>query len=108
MTSQRRHGRETRRHFHPWPDEMRRHFHSRPGRYRRGVWAGRWAVRLAGALVLFRAYGVRCIFATGVTNPQARERAAPAAPLKWLQKPFSMNALISAVDHALAEIAKQD
>ena len=60
------------------------------------------------ALVLFRAYGVRCIFATGVTNPQARERAAPAAPLAWLQKPFSMNALISAVDDALAEIAKQD
>jgi len=56
------------------------------------------------ALVMFRAYGVRCIFATGHADPQTRARAEPASPLGWLVKPFSIDALLAAVDRALGEL----
>jgi DNA-binding NarL/FixJ family response regulator len=58
------------------------------------------------ALVMFRAYGVRSIFATAHANAQTRARAEPAAPLGWLDKPFSMETLLDAIERALAETRK--
>ena len=68
-------------------------------------------IRLAGrssgidtAIELFRSYGVRCIFATAHFDLEARRRAAPAAPLGWLQKPYSMTSLVAMVRQALDEL----
>lgn len=61
-------------------------------------------IRLAGdkdgvdtALELFRSHGVRCLFASAYSDEEARQRAAPAAPLGWLQKPYSMASLTETV-----------
>lgn len=68
-------------------------------------------VRLAGdrdgvdtAIELFRSHGVRCIFATAYSDSEARRRATPAAPLGWLQKPYSMAALSAMVRAAAKEL----
>lgn len=68
-------------------------------------------IRLAGkmdgvdaALALFRDHGIRCIFATAHHDPEVRRRAAPAQPLGWLQKPYSMPALLAAVSGGLADL----
>jgi DNA-binding NarL/FixJ family response regulator len=70
-------------------------------------------VRLAGrrdgidtALQLFAEHGIRCIFATAHHDEHARSRAAPAAPLGWLAKPYTMASLIDLVRSALAELGK--
>lgn len=61
-------------------------------------------IRLAGkmdgvdtALALFRQHGIRCIFATAHNDPEVRRRAAPAEPLGWLRKPYTMAAMLEAV-----------
>lgn len=66
-------------------------------------------IRLAGrrdgidvASELFRAFGVRCVFATAHDDLQTRTRAAPFSPLGWLTKPYTMASLISLVRDALA------
>lgn len=68
-------------------------------------------VRLAGdhngvdtALELFRAHGIRCIFATAYSDREARRRAEPAAPFGWLQKPYTMASLTDLVRTAVREI----
>jgi two-component system, response regulator PdtaR len=68
-------------------------------------------LRLAGdgdgvdvALSLFRSHGIRCIFASAYTDDEAQQRAEPAAPLAWLQKPYSMASLTAAVRRALHEL----
>ena len=68
-------------------------------------------IRLAGkrdgidaALELFRDYGIRCIFATAHSDPDTSRRAAPARPLGWLQKPYTMTSLIEAVQAAFVEL----
>lgn len=68
-------------------------------------------IRLAGdrdgvdtALELFRSYGIRCIFATAHTDSEARQRAAPAAPLGWLQKPYAMTSLTAMVRGAVESL----
>lgn len=68
-------------------------------------------IRLAGerdgidtALELFRSHGIRCIFASAFSDQEARRRAAPAVPLGWLQKPYSMSALIAVVRVAVSEL----
>lgn len=65
-------------------------------------------IRLAGgrdgvdtALELFRSHGVRCIFASAHTDREARNRAEPAAPLGWLQKPYAMTSLTAMVRRAV-------
>jgi len=65
-------------------------------------------IRLAGdrdgvdtALELFADHGIRCIFATAHHDERVRERAAPAAPLGWLAKPYTTASLIEAVRHAI-------
>jgi DNA-binding response OmpR family regulator len=68
-------------------------------------------IRLAGerdgvdtALELFRLHGIRCIFATAHSDDGTRQRAAPAAPLGWLQKPYTMASLTAVVRAALSEL----
>ena len=70
-------------------------------------------IRLAGdrdgidtALQLFSEQGIRCIFATAHQDPQSRARAAPAVPLGWLHKPYTMVSLIGMVRSALTELDK--
>jgi len=70
-------------------------------------------VRLAGqrdgidtALQLFAEHGIRCIFATAHHDEHARRRAAPAVPLGWLAKPYTMASLVDLVRRALAELGK--
>ena len=68
-------------------------------------------IRLAGkmdgvdaALALFREHGIRCVFATAHHDPEVRRRAAPAQPLGWLQKPYTMAAVVTAVRQALQDL----
>jgi DNA-binding response OmpR family regulator len=68
-------------------------------------------IRLAGdrdgidtALELFRSLGIRCIFASAYSDHDARRRAAPAAPLGWLQKPYTMMSLAAMVRAAVNEL----
>jgi two-component system, response regulator PdtaR len=68
-------------------------------------------IRLAGvrdgvdvALELFKQHGIRCIFATAHHDEDVRARAAPARPLGWVQKPYSMSALIMRVRQALRDL----
>ena len=68
-------------------------------------------IRLAGkmdgvdaAVALFREHGIRCIFATAHHDLEVRRRAAAAEPLGWLQKPYSMPAMLAAVRQGLADL----
>jgi DNA-binding NarL/FixJ family response regulator len=70
-------------------------------------------IRLAGAkdgidaaLALYRELGIRCIFASAHVEPPYRLRAAPAAPLGWVQKPYTVGALVAAVKQAIPEARK--
>jgi DNA-binding NarL/FixJ family response regulator len=58
-------------------------------------------IRLAGyrdgveaAVELFRSFGIRSIFASAHTDPDTRQRGAPASPIGWLQKPYPADVLI--------------
>jgi DNA-binding NarL/FixJ family response regulator len=69
-------------------------------------------IRLAGkrdgvdaALELFSTQNIRCIFASAHADQGVIQRAQPARPLAWLQKPYSMPSLIAAVRAALEELA---
>jgi two-component system, response regulator PdtaR len=71
-------------------------------------------IRLAGesdgvdtALELFRSYNIRCIFASAYSDDEARRRAAPAVPLGWLQKPYSMASLTEMVRSAASEVRRK-
>ncbi|WP_407117038.1 response regulator [Bradyrhizobium sp. LMG 9283] len=66
-------------------------------------------IRLAGtrdgieaAGDLFRAFGLRCVFATAHDDQQTRNRAAPYAPLGWLAKPYTMASLVGLVREVLS------
>lgn len=68
-------------------------------------------IRLAGdldgidtALELSRSHGIRCIFASAYSDQEAKRRAAPAAPLGWLQKPYTMASLTAKVRAAVREL----
>ena len=68
-------------------------------------------IRLAGsrdgieaAIEIFKAHGIRCIFATAHADAEARVRAEKAVPLGWLQKPFSMTSLIAAIRGAVGKL----
>lgn len=56
------------------------------------------------ALELFRLHGIRCIFASAFSDHEAQRRAAPAAPLGWLQKPYAMASLTAMVRAAVSEL----
>jgi two-component system, response regulator PdtaR len=59
------------------------------------------------ALELFRSHGVRCIFASAYSDGEARQRAAAAVPLGWLQKPYSMASLTEMVRTAANEVRRK-
>jgi len=68
-------------------------------------------IRLAGprdgidaALELYRDLGLRCIFASAHADPVSRRRAEGAAPLAWVQKPYSIGAVVAAVKKALPDL----
>jgi two-component system, response regulator PdtaR len=72
-------------------------------------------IRLAGdrdgidtALELFRLHGIRCIFASAHSDDDMRRRAAPAAPLGWLQKPYTMASLTALVRAAVRKLRNRD
>ena len=46
------------------------------------------------ALAIFKATGIRCLFASAHHDPETRRRAEPCEPLGWLAKPFTMRALV--------------
>lgn len=60
------------------------------------------------ALEMFRTHGIRCIFASAYSDPEARGRAAPASPLGWLQKPYTMPSLVTMVRRATSELRGRD
>ncbi|MBO0756476.1 MAG: response regulator [Bradyrhizobiaceae bacterium] len=58
------------------------------------------------ALELFEQHGIRSIFATAHYDSDVRARAAPAHPLGWMQKPYSMPSLIARIREALQNLDK--
>jgi two-component system, response regulator PdtaR len=60
------------------------------------------------ALEILKDTGVRCIFATAHHTLATRTRAAPADPLGWLPKPYTMEDLIDMIKSAVAELNDQD
>jgi DNA-binding NarL/FixJ family response regulator len=70
-------------------------------------------IRLAGgrdgieaALEMFDVCGVRCIFATAHSDAATQARADQAAPLGWLPKPYQLDAMVSMIKGAIAELKK--
>jgi len=55
------------------------------------------------AIEIYKTTGIRCIFATAFGDGAMQARAKPAAPVAWLPKPYSVDALIAAVRTALGE-----
>jgi two-component system, response regulator PdtaR len=49
-------------------------------------------------------FGIRSIFATAHYDQSTLDRAKAAKPLGWLEKPYSMFALVSAVRRAVREL----
>jgi DNA-binding NarL/FixJ family response regulator len=56
------------------------------------------------AIEIYRAAGVRAIFATAHQDPPVQARAEAARPLGWLTKPYDSDALISLVRTAAAAL----
>jgi two-component system, response regulator PdtaR len=70
-------------------------------------------VRLAGehdgihaAVEIFRKLEIRCVFASAHYDEQSLDRAKQAMPLGWLQKPYAMVSLVSAVRRALDDLSR--
>jgi two-component system, response regulator PdtaR len=70
-------------------------------------------IRLAGerdgiqaAIEIFQRFGIRCIFATAHSDQRSFDRAKPAMPLGWLQKPYSLVSLLNAVRAGLRELGQ--
>jgi two-component system, response regulator PdtaR len=68
-------------------------------------------VRLAGerdgiqaAVEISQKLGIQSIFATAHYDPPSIERANPAMPLSWIQKPNSMASRVNAARDALTEL----
>jgi DNA-binding NarL/FixJ family response regulator len=59
------------------------------------------------ALELFHSHGIRSIFASAHSDADSRRRAESAAPLGWLQKPYTMASLTAMVRDAVRELRSQ-
>jgi DNA-binding NarL/FixJ family response regulator len=59
------------------------------------------------ALDLYRDLGIRSIFASAHADPTFRRRAEPASPLGWLQKPYTVDAVVNTVRQAIAALDTQ-
>jgi DNA-binding NarL/FixJ family response regulator len=58
---------------------------------------------IEAATAIYRATGIRSIFATAHDDRDTRARAAAAKPLGWIAKPYGMDALVTLVRQALKE-----
>jgi DNA-binding NarL/FixJ family response regulator len=56
------------------------------------------------ALDLYRDFGIRSIFASAHADASFRKRAEPASPLGWLQKPYTVDAVVSTVRRAITTL----
>jgi DNA-binding NarL/FixJ family response regulator len=54
------------------------------------------------AIAIFQNFSVRSVFVTAHSDGTTRSRADAARPLGWLEKPFRLDALVTAVLDALA------
>jgi DNA-binding NarL/FixJ family response regulator len=61
---------------------------------------------IEGAKELLAAYGSRCIYATAHHDSDTRRRAEATAPLGWLPKPYTTNALVAMTCRAAQEIRR--
>jgi DNA-binding NarL/FixJ family response regulator len=59
---------------------------------------------IEAALDLYRDFGIRSIFASAHADPSFRKRAEPASPLGWLQKPYTVDAVVTTVRQAIADL----
>lgn len=57
------------------------------------------------ALKIYEETGLRCVFATANVDERSKQRAMPACPLGWLQKPYHKAALLAAVEDAFDELS---
>lgn len=51
-------------------------------------------------------FGIPCLFVSAYTDDATRSRAAPARPLGWLTKPFTVNQLVECVRAAADQLPK--
>lgn len=56
------------------------------------------------AIAIYERLGIRCIFASGQADAAVRAQAEPAHPLSWLNKPYTPEELVRAVNGGLAEV----
>jgi len=59
------------------------------------------------ALELFRLHSIRCVFASAYSDKEARRRAEPAAPVGWLQKPYTMTSLVAMIRAAADDLDRK-
>lgn len=62
---------------------------------------------IAAARELLERFGLRSLMATAHYDSHHVARAEAAAPLGWIAKPFTVDALVARVRAALAELAKK-
>lgn len=55
------------------------------------------------AIELFTKFSIRSIFASAHADVETRERAAPANPIGWVQKPYPADALIRLIKEFLGK-----
>jgi DNA-binding NarL/FixJ family response regulator len=60
------------------------------------------------AIVLLQRVNLRCIFVTAQSDRESRTHANAADPLRWLEKPFTQQALVCAVTEALGRSCYMD
>lgn len=56
------------------------------------------------AIVIYERLGIRCIFASAHADATVRRQAERAHPLGWVDKPYTGDELIRAVNSGLAEL----
>lgn len=54
------------------------------------------------AIVIYERFGIRCLFASAHADATTRNAAARARPLGWLDKPYTGEQLIAAVQEGLS------
>jgi DNA-binding response OmpR family regulator len=59
------------------------------------------------AVEMFKASGVRCIFATANQETELQDRARAAAPLGWLSKPYPVDAVVAMIHSAVEELRRE-
>ena len=58
---------------------------------------------IAAACEILARTGIRSIFATAHADAHTRSRGSVAQPLAWLEKPFGVDAILTAVDQAFRD-----